>query len=437
MADPFISSTQIPQTTGLYGERQVRTTERDERIEDAAGPVPVEAMSEAQVSAYNGYLNTTLSAVDSLRYPALPDLNELAVSAPTRETRAGAASAPAAGATASTTDPALAPYENLAAVMGRNVDSKGKQTPLTKEQKQILGTALSRFDPATVENMKELGVKIRIYDPEKPPPGGFPGKEKWNTQPLERTLAFYNSPSKTVCFRKDSFAKGLDESELGTMRHEFGHVADDMLAADNPADKMFANQMSISETRLESAYQNYMERTDTPSVLSDDTSWRDNAYRGNFEYWAEGVRLYTGSDEEKQKLKEAEPDLYALVEEKLGQTKGPLPKFVPDTPRPLTEEDIKAAQHFFAPMKFNEAVFSGNMQEMKELIGQYPDLVKGGGGMLGGMPPIQAAVITPKNSLETVKFLISVGADPNEALKYAREAGKKDIVAYLCTIGVE
>jgi hypothetical protein len=436
MADPFISSTQIPQTTGLYGERQVRTADREEMIEDAADPVPVEAMSEAQVNAYNAYLNTTLSAVDSLRYPALPDLNELAVASPSRETRAGTASAPAAGTAAPSADPALAPYERLAAVMGRNVDSKGKQTPLTKEQKHILGTALSGFDSATVENMNRLGVKIRIYDPEKPPPGGFPGQEKWNTQPGGRTLAFYNSPSKTVCFRQDSFTQGIDEGELGTMRHEFGHVVDDMLAADNPADKTYAKNMSISEKRLGSAYKDYMERADTPSALSDDPSWRDNAYRGDFEYWAEGVRLYTGSDEEKQKLKEAEPDLYALVEEKLGQSKGPLPKFEPEKPRPLTQEEIKAAQNFFAPMKFNEAIFSGNMKEMKELMGQYPDLVKGG-GMPAGIPPIQAAVITPKNSLESVKYLISAGADPREALKYAREAGKKDIVAYLRTIGVE
>jgi hypothetical protein len=48
MADTFISSSYIPQSQGVYGDRQVRTAEGEERVEEASGPVPVEAMSAAQ-----------------------------------------------------------------------------------------------------------------------------------------------------------------------------------------------------------------------------------------------------------------------------------------------------------------------------------------------------------------------------------------------------
>jgi hypothetical protein len=473
-SSPIIGQRQAPQ---VFEPQEQRSVRRQEQAAEAAGLVPVETMSPAEVGAYNQYLNTTLGHIDSLRYPAgLPQLQKRAQEPESdRKDRSAeaAGSMLAAGTTipqappgSSTVDPPsslqavstgenrtraagsgtakatgrdMEYYNKTAAEMGHTVGADGKQAALSGEQRNILAAGLSRYDPAVLDRLKEMGLKINIYDHTKAPEGGFPNggpdgflgeKNTWK----ENVAGYYERDSKTLCLRRDSFSKGMNNDSLNTITHETGHAIDDMLEADYPGSGR-GDLMSFKDKKLDGLYNKYMERTATPHPGANDPLWSDYARTSSSEYFAEGTMKYVAGGKDRESLKKADPGLFSYVQQKLDRARGPLPEYKAPPP-PTAAESRKFREMYTLPGDFTGAMLTGNKEEAKKLVAEFPDFLKKGPAF-GGLSPVTAAMMGEKPK-EMLEFLIASGADINAkdangqtTLQVLQEAGRNDLVQIL------
>ena len=86
--------------------------------------------------------------------------------------------------------------------------------------------------------------------------------------------------------------------------------------------------------------------------------------------------MYTAGGSERKRIKEADPELYNLVEQKLEQAKGALPQykepeiFEPEEMKPLSQEEARAGRKIMAPHLFFDSLLAlGNALSEVECIG--------------------------------------------------------------------
>ncbi|GEM_PF-1452937 len=426
----------IPYSPPAYRESQAPGTDRQERIENA-GPVPVEGMSPQQISAYTAYADSALSHIETLRFPPGLDLKR---ALPQQVQTQPPSASPTSG-----TD--MTYFENLAQTLGHSVGPDGKEMPLTDEQKLTLAKGLSRFDRKALERLKEMGMKINIYDHKNPPPEGFPGGPLDDKSTWEANKAgYYQRDKKLICLRADRVNKDSPEDQIGTITHEIGHAVDDLLEADEPSGSLLStNLLTFDDKRIKDLYDKYMERSKELSFGSLNPVWSDYAMKNEQEYFAEGVRMYTAGGKDMEILKTKDPELYKYVEEKLSKAESPLPEYKPPEFKPIemTEADIESFRKRFAvPQNISEAILTGNVESLKELITKYPDMVKQ--GIMGELTPMHVVVNGGIHSKEIVELLIGAGADinakdsaGNTPLKLATMSGETEIAEILKAHGAK
>ncbi|MDQ7822276.1 MAG: hypothetical protein RDV48_05730 [Candidatus Eremiobacteraeota bacterium] len=358
-------------------------------------------------------------------------------------------------------------YEKMASELGHSVGGDGKQKPLSDDQKRILAEGLSRYDSGVLDKLKQIGMKFDIFDTKNPPPGGFPkGSVLDDTSKWEDNKAgYYSKDSKTICLRQDSFEGGMKEDTLNTITHETAHAVDDLLEADYPSKESPTSEfMSFKDETLKSLYNSYNERCDNysregisrigfPSATAGDAQggslageqkenpqWSGYARTNESEYFAEGMMKYTAGGEAKEGFKKADPDLYAFVEKKMDQAKGPLPEYKAPPP-PTPEQARKMREAFSLPSEVSGALLTGNMEETKKILGEFPDYLKQ--GSFGGIHPLYAAAFGEKPK-EMLAFLAGQGMDINAkamggrtVLEMAQEAGRKEVVEILRSLGAK
>jgi hypothetical protein len=207
-------------------------------------------------------------------------------------------------------DPKMAKFEELAGRIGSSIGADGKSAPLTSEQRYLLAGALSRFDPATVRNLIDSGITIKLVDENNPPKGGYPGgRDTW----VEGGQGYYTLKDKTIVLKQSDFAQGGNIIVVDTIHHELTHAIDDMLQPDTASQ---VNDFSEKDPRINALFKEYTKRIeDDPGA-----AWSRYAATNVQEYLAEGVMKYLGGDRAKAMLKEADPNLYAYVEKVLAKS---------------------------------------------------------------------------------------------------------------------
>jgi hypothetical protein len=208
-------------------------------------------------------------------------------------------------------DPNMARFDAIADRMGQNMGPNGEPRRLTDEQRYQLGADLSRFDPATLQNLDQNGVKIKIYDHENPPPGGYPGgRAEWK----KNSGGYYVYNDKSIVLKQSNFRNGGNIRSTDITHHELGHAVDDLLAPDNAQGPQLATDQ---DPYLQNIYQQYKTRAEADKSQE----WSAYGTTSPQEYFAEGVSEYLGGDKAKQMLKEKDPQLFAYVDQKMNQSK--------------------------------------------------------------------------------------------------------------------
>jgi len=276
---------------------------RGQRIEECL-MTPVAAPGTLQVQELSCFYNKTLACVDQLRHPVrFPDLDRCA------EASTVSTEGPAEASSVGSVNPR---YYDIAAQMGRSIDSRGREVPLDREQLSILAASLSTYDLSTLKNLQQEGLRIRLYDTENPPAGGYPGgASSWESS----TLGTYRGNEKLISLRQKDFRGGLTGDVQDVVHHEMGHAVDDMLYADTANGREMATE---HDPYMKQLYQNYLERTDSNQGYQ----WSKYARTNVKEYFADGVEFYMGSPEKREALRQKDPALYAQVENMLGRASG-------------------------------------------------------------------------------------------------------------------
>jgi hypothetical protein len=208
-------------------------------------------------------------------------------------------------------DPNMARFEAQADRMGQNMGPNGEPRRLTEEQRYQLGADLSRFDPGTLKNLEENGVKIKIWDHENPPPNGYPGgRAEWK----KNSGGYYVYNDKSINLKQSNFRNGGNIRSTDITHHEMGHAVDDLLAPDTANGPQLKTDQ---DPYLQGIYQDYKARAEADKSQE----WSAYGTTNPQEYFAEGVSEYLGGDKAKQTLMEKDPKLYAYVEQKMNQSK--------------------------------------------------------------------------------------------------------------------
>ncbi|MDQ7826408.1 MAG: hypothetical protein RDV48_26635 [Candidatus Eremiobacteraeota bacterium] len=441
---------------------------------------PVETTADSVISTEDSTSISDEAQEERTRRSGQPGAGAKAADPGTNEIRpdmAAPASAPAEGKApaskvgeAATADKKKEYYEKYAADLGGSIGGDGKRKPLNDEQKKILAEGLSRYDSSVLDKLKEMGIKFDIYDTKNPPPGGYPkGSILDDSGTWEDNKAgYYARDSKTVCLRQDSFEGGMKEDTLNTISHETAHGVDDLLEADQPSGGYMGNEMmSFKDETLKMLYAAYNQRCDTYENdassqagtglagiggiqdgkgavnESKNPNWSSYARTNESEYFAEGMMKYTAGKDSREAFKNADPDLYGFVEKKMDQAKDPMPEYKepPPPPPPTPEQAKKFREMFSLPSEVSDALISGNVKEMKEIMSDFPDYLKQ--GSFGGIHPLYAAAIGEKPK-EMLTFLVGQGLDVNAkcmgdktVLELVREAGRKDVEEILKSLGAK
>lgn len=209
-------------------------------------------------------------------------------------------------------DPEMARYQEIASRMARVVEADGSLRKVNDEELYILVGGLRRYDMTTLENLERSGIHIRLVDHQNPPPGGYPGGlAKWK----RGGLGYYDRNQKVIVLRRTDFRNGGARQIAGTIRHEVAHAVDDMLMSDPVVGR--ATMATEHDPRLRELYRDYLARgkRDRGQV------WSHYARSQPAEYFAEGVRMYMGTERQRARLREKDPRLYAYVEEVLARSR--------------------------------------------------------------------------------------------------------------------
>ncbi|MDQ7826583.1 MAG: hypothetical protein RDV48_27520 [Candidatus Eremiobacteraeota bacterium] len=228
-------------------------------------------------------------------------------------------------------DPSMADYGKIVDRLASFKDNSGGTRALTEEQRYNLTAALSRYDLKTLEALEKQGVRIDVLDHTGPQaPGGWPRTAR----------GLYQEREKRITLRETDLGGGGSLSGLGTARHEMAHALDDMLVPDQ--DRNSPLSATTNDPALRKIYDDYKRRTglmNTADMMNMGMStggggaeslgqgdrslvWSDYAAKDPSEYFAEGTRLYLGSDRERETLKKLDPGLYSYVEKLLARARG-------------------------------------------------------------------------------------------------------------------
>jgi hypothetical protein len=279
---------------------------REQRIEESL-MAPVSAPGTEEMQQLSGFYNKTLESVEKLRHPIqFPDIEKYG------NTEAYGASPQYNVGGTSQVGSVQPQYFNIAAQMGRSVDAYGREVPLSRDQQNILAASLSRYDVSTLQNLQREGLRIRLYDSENPPAGGYPGgNSSWDRS----TLGFYRGNEKLLCLRQKDFRNGLTNDVQDVVHHEVAHAVDDMLHPDNASGRVMATEQDPYMRQL---YSNYKNRT----AANQGYQWSSYAKTNVKEYFADGVEFYMGGSQKREMLRQKDPELYAQVEKMLGRASG-------------------------------------------------------------------------------------------------------------------
>ncbi len=291
-----------------YGVRTPddRKAIREQRIEESL-MAPVSAPGQEQVQELSRFYNKTLESVDQLRYPfQFPDIDK-------RENTEAYGASPQSSLIGTSSTGTINPqYYNIAAQMGRSVDSSGREVPLNREQHAILAASLSKYDVSTLQNLQQEGLRIRLYDSETTPAGGYPGgQSEWDRS----TLGFYRGNEKLLALRQKDFRNGLTNGVQDVVHHEVAHAVDDMLFPDSASGREMSTE---HDPYMRQLYSNYKNRTASNSGYQ----WSSYAKTNVKEYFADGVEFYMGGSSKREMLRQKDPELYAAVEQMLGRATG-------------------------------------------------------------------------------------------------------------------
>lgn len=251
-------------------------------------------------------------------------------------------------------------YEKYADEMGSFLKDDGKTSKLSDDQRYALASALSRFDPGLLENIKNSDVKYIIANAEKTPDSGYPVLEdekadesgKWMQKWPDQVGGIYSYPNNTISLRKEDLENGGSFEAMDTIRHETGHAIDDILISDwiskagissdnrsytmdpsnqDTSDRLQVEKMSDSYPQLQDMQKAYKERVKEAIANNNPQSsmWSPYAFESpkTSEYFAEGVKMFTGNENMKNTLKQMDPELYEFVKTTIGMASIDMPQF--------------------------------------------------------------------------------------------------------------
>jgi len=283
-----------------------RKAVREQRIEGAL-MAPVAAPGREEIQELSSFYSKTLESVEQIRYPfQFPDIEKNGPSeasiAPPQHSLSGTSSIA----------PVMPQYYNIASQMGRNIDAYGREAPLTREQQTILAASLSKYDLSTLQSLQQEGLRIRLYDSDNPPVGGYPGgNSTWD----RNTLGLYRGNEKLLALRQKDFQRGLTDEVQDVVHHEVAHAVDDMLYPDSARGREMSTE---HDPYMRQLYSKYKSRT----ALNQGYQWSSYAKTNVKEYFAEGVEFFMGSPEKRETLRQKDPELYAQVEHMLSRASG-------------------------------------------------------------------------------------------------------------------
>ncbi|MGV8118775.1 MAG: zinc-dependent peptidase [Candidatus Xenobiia bacterium LiM19] len=279
---------------------------REQRLEESL-MAPVAAPGREEVQSLSRFYNKTLESVEQLRYPfQFPDIEKKG------DSEALLASPQQSLNNTSSIGSVMPQYYNIASQMGRNIDANGREVPLSREQQTILAASLSKYDLSTLQNLQQEGLRIRLYDSENPPAGGYPGGQpEWD----RNTLGLYRGNEKLLALRQKDFQRGLTSGVQDVVHHEVAHAVDDMLYPDSARGREMSTE---NDPYMRQLYSNYKNRT----ASNQGYQWSNYAKTNVKEYFADGVEFYMGGPEKRETLRQKDPELYAQVEQMLGRASG-------------------------------------------------------------------------------------------------------------------
>lgn len=203
----------------------------------------------------------------------------------------------------------MAYYDNLAKQMGSAVDGDGNATELTNDQQYLLGQSLTAFQPNILEKLQDSGVQYMMFDDKNSPPGGYPFGPYWP----EGKGGNYSKERNIVSLRSSDFENGGNRLTDHNVHHETGHSIDDVLINDimSSFGQPQFNMRSDVDPQFADMYNSFVEGT------ADGThqNWSNYAKTNKHEYFAEGVAYYVGTNNEKEKLRQQDPDLFNYMEQ--------------------------------------------------------------------------------------------------------------------------
>ncbi|MHC9543428.1 MAG: zinc-dependent peptidase [Vulcanimicrobiota bacterium] len=279
---------------------------REQRIEGSL-MAPVATPGSEEMQELSRFYNKTLESVEQIRYPfQFPDIEKKGAS------EALLASPQRSINNTSSIGSVMPQYYNIASQMGRNVDASGREVPLSREQQTILAASLSKYDLSTLQSLQQEGLRIRLYDSENPPAGGYPGgQSEWD----RNTLGLYRGNEKLLALRQKDFQRGLTNEVQDVVHHEVAHAVDDMLYPDSARGREMSTE---NDPYMRQLYSNYKNRT----ASNQGYQWSNYAKTNVKEYFADGVEFYMGGPEKRETLRQKDPELYAQVEQMLGRASG-------------------------------------------------------------------------------------------------------------------
>jgi len=204
-------------------------------------------------------------------------------------------------------DRGMRDYDRLASEWGSSYDKDGKKSPLSGEQKYTMTTALSGFDRETLEGLRKSGVRLEAWDYRAP---RLPGDESGSS------AGYYAVDESTVVINQDKLKGGVTTFTADVIRHELGHAIDDQLLPPQkelPAGEKDPVFLSKTDGKVEKSLGNYQQRTQE----SDGAFWTSYGKQDVREYFAEGVSAYTAQGEKRERFRNADPEFFSYVEQKM------------------------------------------------------------------------------------------------------------------------
>jgi hypothetical protein len=220
--------------------------------------------------------------------------------APSSGGTAGAPSAPSAGAEV---NPQIT---ECVRAMGRAVMKDGSSAPLSGDEIATVSKTLKLYAPEALKKLKGKGVLIYIVDSHVTPGGaGYPGMKPGEAWPAG-VGAFYHPAYKFMVVPRDYMG------HTGVVTHELGHAIDDAMKSDQGSHIW----LSEDDRECKKIFDDYLVRVKTDPGMQ----WNGpNTAPNVVEYFAEGLRVYHSSMEERAKLRRLDPDLSRYVEKSMDQ----------------------------------------------------------------------------------------------------------------------